>query len=185
MKQPNALISIVFLFALIGFVWTLTMKTEETPEPVACTMEAKLCPDGSAVGRVGPRCEFAPCPTGTAIDEVGVQIESKKDLIVVDTPLRDTQIASPLTVSGRARGTWYFEASFPITVVDWDGLIIGQGHAEAQSDWMTEDFVPFTGTITFDVATDTPYRRGAIIFGKDNPSGLPQNDDALEIPVLF
>lgn len=29
---------------------------------VACTMEAKLCPDGSAVGRTGPKCEFAPCP---------------------------------------------------------------------------------------------------------------------------
>lgn len=31
-------------------------------EPVACTMEAKLCPDGSAVGRTGPNCEFASCP---------------------------------------------------------------------------------------------------------------------------
>jgi len=30
--------------------------------PVACTKEAKLCPDGSAVGRVAPDCEFAPCP---------------------------------------------------------------------------------------------------------------------------
>jgi len=29
---------------------------------VACSMEAKLCPDGSAVGRTGPNCEFAPCP---------------------------------------------------------------------------------------------------------------------------
>jgi len=29
---------------------------------IACTMEAKLCPDGSAVGRTGPNCEFAPCP---------------------------------------------------------------------------------------------------------------------------
>lgn len=29
---------------------------------VACTMEAKLCPDGSYVGRSGPRCEFAECP---------------------------------------------------------------------------------------------------------------------------
>jgi putative hemolysin len=28
----------------------------------ACTMEAKICPDGSAVGRTGPNCEFAPCP---------------------------------------------------------------------------------------------------------------------------
>jgi len=30
--------------------------------PVACTMEAKLCPDGTAVGRTGPNCEFASCP---------------------------------------------------------------------------------------------------------------------------
>ena len=28
----------------------------------ACTEEAKICPDGSAVGRSGPKCEFAPCP---------------------------------------------------------------------------------------------------------------------------
>ena len=28
---------------------------------IACTMDAKLCPDGSSVGRVAPRCEFAPC----------------------------------------------------------------------------------------------------------------------------
>lgn len=29
---------------------------------VMCTMEAKMCPDGSGVGRTGPNCEFAPCP---------------------------------------------------------------------------------------------------------------------------
>jgi hypothetical protein len=34
-------------------------------EPVACTMDAKVCPDGSAVGREGPNCEFAPCPGET------------------------------------------------------------------------------------------------------------------------
>lgn len=34
-----------------------------TPLSVACTMDAKICPDGSAVGRSGPKCEFAPCPT--------------------------------------------------------------------------------------------------------------------------
>jgi hypothetical protein len=28
---------------------------------VACTMEAKLCPDGSSVGRIAPDCEFAEC----------------------------------------------------------------------------------------------------------------------------
>ncbi len=29
---------------------------------VACTMDAQICPDGSAVGRVAPDCQFAPCP---------------------------------------------------------------------------------------------------------------------------
>lgn len=28
----------------------------------ACTMETKICPDGSTVGRVGSNCEFSPCP---------------------------------------------------------------------------------------------------------------------------
>jgi len=34
-------------------------------KPIACTEEAKICPDGSAVGRVPPDCEFAPCPSTT------------------------------------------------------------------------------------------------------------------------
>lgn len=38
---------------------------EELPEGeegVVCTMEAKICPDGSSVGRMPPNCEFSPCP---------------------------------------------------------------------------------------------------------------------------
>jgi len=35
---------------------------ENCTTSTACTEEAKLCPDGSAVGRTGPNCEFAPCP---------------------------------------------------------------------------------------------------------------------------
>ena len=27
-----------------------------------CTMDAKICPDGTGVGRTGPNCEFAACP---------------------------------------------------------------------------------------------------------------------------
>ncbi|MBU0546891.1 MAG: hypothetical protein ABH876_01480 [Patescibacteria group bacterium] len=33
-------------------------------EPIACTQDAKLCPDGSYVGRTGPDCEFAECSLG-------------------------------------------------------------------------------------------------------------------------
>jgi len=48
---------------------------EET-EPVFCTMDAMMCPDGSYVGRTGPNCEFAACPvTETAPSEPVVPAE--------------------------------------------------------------------------------------------------------------
>ncbi len=37
--------------------------TDSEQEQVFCTQEAKLCPDGSYVGRKGPKCEFEACPT--------------------------------------------------------------------------------------------------------------------------
>jgi hypothetical protein len=98
-------------------------------------------------------------------------------------------VGSPLMISGKARGNWFFEASAPVSLVNWDGLIIAQGIITADGEWMTTDFVPFSGQLQF----ASPYqagdpdfmKRGAIIFQKDNPSGLPENDDALEFTVLF
>lgn len=43
------------------------VKSNSKPPQKACTMEAKLCPDGSSVGRTGPNCEFTPCPQITII----------------------------------------------------------------------------------------------------------------------
>lgn len=110
---------------------------------------------------------------------------SGNDKIQVEQPQPGDTISSPVRVHGRAKGSWFFEASFPIIVTDWDGRIIGEGIATADGDWMTDEFVPFTGEIRFSLPAETPYKRGALIFKKDNPSGLPQNDDAFEMPVLF
>lgn len=43
-------------------VTSTTTSTTTVDEQVFCTMEAKQCPDGTYVGRQGPKCEFAPCP---------------------------------------------------------------------------------------------------------------------------
>jgi hypothetical protein len=103
--------------------------------------------------------------------------------IEVTSPAPNGEVSSPLVVEGRARGTWYFEASFPLVLVDWDGRIIAEGVAQAQGDWMTEDFVPFKGELSF---TKPEYNdRGALILKKDNPSGLPEHDDAIEVPIIF
>lgn len=46
------------------FSITDSLVVGDTPDgPYACQADAMVCPDGSAVGRQGPNCEFAPCPT--------------------------------------------------------------------------------------------------------------------------
>ena len=59
----NLLIVIVGL-AVVGALYAFVVPALPVKvEPVACTQEAMICPDGSAVGRTGPNCEFAACPT--------------------------------------------------------------------------------------------------------------------------
>jgi hypothetical protein len=43
-------------------VWSgAPVNDNDTGGATVCTQEVKLCPDGSAVGRIGPNCEFAKC----------------------------------------------------------------------------------------------------------------------------
>jgi hypothetical protein len=109
------------------------------------------------------------------------------DLIRVDSPLQNASISSPVKITGSARGNWYFEASFPVVVVDWDGRIIGQGNAQAKGDWMTTEYVPFEATLTFDKPVNTGPQsiRGAVILKNDNPSGQASTSKSLEIPIFF
>ncbi len=62
MKSLVAGIVLIIVIGFAGFIYRNVMERTGGPEPVACTMEAKICPDGSAVGRTGPNCEFAACP---------------------------------------------------------------------------------------------------------------------------
>lgn len=103
-------------------------------------------------------------------------------MIRVITPEPNALIASPLRVTGEARGPWYFEASFPVKIVDANGKILGERYAEAQGEWMTTEFVPFRGTIIFSTSTTAT---GYVIFEKDNPSGLPENAAEFRVPVRF
>jgi len=104
------------------------------------------------------------------------------DLIRITMPRAGDAIESPLTVSGAARGTWYFEASFPITLEDEDGHVLAERFATAEGGWMTEDFVPFTAEVPFSVTAETP---AFLVLHKDNPSGLSENDDSVRIPVTL
>ncbi len=105
-----------------------------------------------------------------------------KDLVEVTAPREGDILISPFIVQGRARGSWFFEASFPVRLSDANGKEIAVGIAQAQSNWMTEDFVPFEAKLAFQKpATET----GTLILQKDNPSGLSEFEDAFQIPVRF
>ncbi|MFA6304391.1 MAG: Gmad2 immunoglobulin-like domain-containing protein [Patescibacteria group bacterium] len=319
-KKIIIVVSLILVILLGLFVWQKFFKAPNWQ--AGCTMEAKLCPDGSAVGRSGPNCEFSACPEvvkdnpdngwktltdslqgisfkypeklsanftstvawppvvkveigkficnaqdGTAslpsriikrlvddrvycveamsegaagstytsyayttaqfgklitlsftlrypqclnyddpqktscqneresFDLDGVvdrmfqsivfigNVAAKADLVKVDFPLVNQVVSSPLTVSGQARGVWFFEASFPVQLIDVDGQIIASGIAQAKGDWMTQEFVPFEAKLSF---TPPPQStKGLLILKKDNPSGLPEHDDFLEMPVVF
>ncbi|MEM6295873.1 MAG: hypothetical protein AAGA54_31670 [Myxococcota bacterium] len=56
MKRSSAL-----LF-LAGLLCACAAKQDTPTAAPSCTEEAKVCPDGSTVGRTGPACEFAACP---------------------------------------------------------------------------------------------------------------------------
>lgn len=126
-----------------------------------------------------------PAPTDNDTDTA---THTYKDLLKLHN-FSSEGITSPLTIEGEARGMWYFEASFPVVLTNWDGLIIAEGFTQAEGEWMTEEYVPFKTTLTF----ESPYNEGdpefmnygSLILQKDNPSGLPEHDDAFELPVTF
>ncbi|MBI4068473.1 hypothetical protein HY413_03650 [Candidatus Kaiserbacteria bacterium] len=102
--------------------------------------------------------------------------------VVLLTPLPNQKVANTFLVQGAARGPWYFEASFPVTLVADDGIILDQTPAQAQSDWMTTELVPFMATL---VAPSTYHGPATLVIKNDNPSGDPARDKMVEIPVTI
>jgi len=104
------------------------------------------------------------------------------EMIVVKTPHAGGVVGKEFIVTGEARGNWFFEASFPIEVVSMDGQILAGSIATAEGDWMTEGFVSFKSEI---IDLPSAYIGPAtLILRKDNPSGLPENDAAILIPIV-
>ena len=167
-------ISILILIIVGGGLYFILQSGVNNQEGIACTQEAKLCPDGSYVGRTGPNCEFAECPKVE---------DSHADLIRVQSPAPNAVVTTnSLTVKGEARGNWYFEASFPVRLYDANGKELAVKPAQAQGEWMTTNFVPFEVTLNF---TKPATATGTLVLEKDNPSGLPQFDDKITIPIRF
>lgn len=109
-------------------------------------------------------------------------VATSDERVRVAAPVAGQLVTSPFVVRGEARGGWYFEATFPVTLLDADGNVVVSHYAQAQGEWMTNDFAPFMSTLNFDApATAT----GTLVLSRSNASGLPEHDAEVRIPVRF
>ncbi len=188
MKKSNqallfALAALLIIAVLLWYFWDKTDLDEnngqQPPSSVVNNFDDCLAA-GYMVNEMYPRqCQT---PDGrTFVEDIGNELD-KIDLIRVSTPRPNDTVANPLVIEGEARGFWFFEASFPVKLYDEAGNELATGIAEAKADWMTDDFVPFVATIEFNMPNS---KKGKLVLQKDNPSGLPENDDSLIIPVKF
>ncbi|MEK9166133.1 MAG: Gmad2 immunoglobulin-like domain-containing protein [Patescibacteria group bacterium] len=121
-------------------------------------------------------------PPPVAVTPPPPSVTDKSDLIQVTSPTPNAIVKSPLQIEGKARGGWYFEASFPVSLYDANGKLLARGPAQAEGEWMTQNFVPFGLGLKFDPPTTAT---GTLVFEKDNPSGLPEQADEYRISVRF
>lgn len=108
--------------------------------------------------------------------------ENFEEEILVEYPAAGEKISSPLEIRGKARGSWFFEATAPVELVLENGEIIARSYITATGDWMTEDFVPFTAEVSFPLPKVSS---GYLVMKNANPSGLPGHDRKIKIPVQF
>lgn len=179
MKIKNLTLAFLILVLVILGVWFGVIHKED---PVVMSFEdcAKYYPVMESYPR---QCKT---PDGrTYAEEITPPItytNATADLIVVELPFPGAVTGKDFKVIGKARGYWFFEASFPIEVLDKDGKSIAIGIAQAQSEWMTEDFVPFSADIK---VPDTYIGPATLLLKKDNASGLPEHDASISFPITI
>ncbi len=106
------------------------------------------------------------------------------DMIQVELPFPGAVVGKDFSVLGKARGNWFFEASFPIEVLDKNGKSLAIGIAQPQNgeDWMTTNFVNFKADIQ---VPQTYIGPATLVLRKDNPSGLSEHDASIYFPIVI
>ena len=179
MKNKIFILLIIIIIGGAALYFIFPEKTEEPPLPEISSFEECVSAGYPIMESYPRKCK---APSGkTFTEDIGNELE-KSDLIRIDSPRPNQAIESPLSVQGEARGTWYFEADFPIKLFDDNGFLLGITPARAQGEWMTEDFVTFSASFPFSVPSTS---KGRLVLEKDNPSGLPEHADQLIVPVYF
>jgi hypothetical protein len=106
----------------------------------------------------------------------------KTEDIHLDTPRPNESIGQRISILGEAKGTWFFEASFPVHIEDNRGNIIKEHYAETEKEWMTEEFVPFKANFELN---NSYVGSGTLVIKKANPSDSPIDNQEIRVPILI
>ena len=67
---------VLFIVVMTGFILAYTtMLCQNRERRVVCSQETYTCPNGSAVSRSGPECQFTACPTDVLPNRPGITEE--------------------------------------------------------------------------------------------------------------
>lgn len=180
MKTSHTVVVLLVLLLGVGAGWYMWSRVDI--RPVVLSFE-----DCAAAGY--PVMESYPrqcaTPDGrTYAEEISAEatyVNATSDMITVELPYPGAVTGKTFSVKGKARGPWFFEASFPVTVLDKNGAVLVRSVAQAQDEWMTTDFVPFSADVTVPLSYMGP---ATLVFTKDNPSGLPEHDASMSFPIM-
>jgi len=177
-------ICILIITSMLGYVWHEKKTIPKVTPPTPAIMSFEDCARaGYVIFEIYPRqCKTPDGRTyAEEIKEIITYKNASTSSIIVDLPQPGSVTGKEFKVTGKAAG-WYFEASFPVKIVDMDGKILSQGPAQALGDWMTSEFVPFSYTAKI---PDNYIGKATVILMKDNPSGMPKNDASISFPITI
>ena len=123
-KVTGIFILIILLVILCTIGYFIFERYMIGLKPVACTTEAKICPDGSSVGRIAPNCDFAPCP------DISAGWETYKDVV------NGIEMKYPATFAG---AVWRAQ-TWPPTV----SVLSGKENADEACSQISSGSIPFT-----------------------------------------
>lgn len=174
------IIILVLLIVLLTFVGYLVLGFKNSQPEIVITNFEECVNAGYPIMESYP--EQCKTPDGRSfVRDIGNELDYSNE-IQVNSPRPNQVVTSPLSIEGQAKGNWYFEASFPVELVDANGKSLIKTPVEAKSEWMTTEFVPFSLNLTF---TKPETKTGKLILRNDNPSGLEENQKELIIPIKF
>lgn len=116
------------------------------------------------------------------VQDIGNEL-ALSDSIQIVSPRPNQAVEASFVIQGSARGFWFFEGQMTAELRDTQNNLLGKTVLTADAEWMTEEFVPFSGLLEYQKIDEV--KSGLLLIHSANPSGLRENSRELIVPVVL